>query len=356
MNKQYIDYFIFIFIVSLFLGLSSFIDAMLKKYKEDLQEKWRQKGKIYPFQTFARRWIIFATLLILAIDIFLFVCSLNPRSGITLQVGIGIPLILMPFLLICIYLFLQNIGFVVLSKDSIILHRLWYIKQIPFSEITDIKEYGLGLNPKLIIKSPKSSFKIPSNLENYFEFYFIILENFFIKKIPEFPYTLKISSKTYWFTVGEILILLIFYMGIGLLGFWIPFFAGGKFHFLAFLIIFLLTSFLFIPAIILVVFVSIKRKQPCELILKVDNIHFRFPFNRNIYKKPVNELKGIFLNHRSNLMSFKGLNSTTYDYELVLNFEPDQRIVIDQERARQFGFSIVYLYWMLLKLYKISGK
>jgi len=355
MNTQYLGYFIISIIISLFMGLA-IIDRMIKKYETSLQQKYRQKGKIYSVQAFARKWIIFAILLILSIDIFLFVCSLNPRSGISLQAGIGVPLILMPFLLICIYLFLQNIGFVVLSKDSIILHRLWYIKQIPLREITNIKEYAFGLNPKLIIKFSKSSFKIPSNIENYFELYFILLENYFIEKIPEFPYNLKISSKSYWFTLVGIMILLIFYMGIGFLGFWIPFFAGGKFHFLAFLIIFLLTSFLFIPAIILFISGSIKRKQPCKLILKSDSIQFLFPFNRNIYEKQVNELKGIFLNHRSNLMSFKGFNFTTYDYELVLNFKPDQKIVIDQERARQFGFSIVYLYWLLLKLYKISGK
>jgi len=162
---------------------------------------------------------------------------------------------------------------------------------------------------------------------------------------------------------------ILFYLGIGLMGLWlglargdVPPFTWRWLRDIA--LVFLLVSTLFLPALIFIMrsfftkYGPFKIEQPVAWELYRDKIRYRFP-RGPWQERGARDLQRVTLEPlpftvRARASGFI-IKQNMMRYMLVLEFVGDKRLVIDQERAAQFGESPERLHVMINQLYEIGG-
>ncbi len=190
----------------------------------------------------------------------------------------------------------------------------------------------------------------------------------------EFPairqplYQLKITKWGIAFSVFGILVLLAFYLGLGLLPIWVTL-AKGPLVFddgalfsqdvlRATGFSFAVASFFFIPTLYIftTTFIvgSVRSAQPYAWTFTETTIHYRFPF-QGWQQRPVRHLARIILNDRRMKTGQPKANAPSarivVQPEVVLQFADGQTLAISPDRARQFGVSLPALHTQLCHLY-----
>lgn len=312
-------------------------------------------GKPYAIPAFARASCILVLLLIGMVDVVLFTASLNSQgSGVTSAAGIGVPLLLAPFVVICLYMLLQNNGVVVLTDDAVILRRIWREKQLPYHEIVSIKESSLGLPPNLIVKGTHITLRIPRSVENLPELYRAVMQRISSEhNISALPYRLSLTKTAWFFGIGGVCILIVLYLGIGLAGFWVPYLQKQPPDYGFALFLFAAISVFFLPGIFIFAGETLNVQQPIEMLLSDEAVRFRLP--RGSWQTlPTEQLLAIKLEQVKFPVSVTNLPARIWTeamtYRLILKFNT-QQLVISQDRAKQFGFQPEQLHRVFQQLY-----
>lgn len=349
---------IFVAIILITFGLDRWFD------KRQEQFKLNASGEVYAIPAFARQTCILVVLLFIMVDVILFTASLHPEgTGIAPAAGIGVPLLLAPLMIFCLYMILHHSGVVVLTGDAIILRRLWGEKQLPYHEITEVKESSLWSPFNMVIKGTHAKLSIPRSIENFPELYGALMRQITRKPgvpeitretdFPSFPYHLAPTRKARIFSIGGSCLLIILYLGIGLAGFWVPRIQAKPpaYDFAFFL--FGAISLFFLPAIFIFVKGMIAAKQPIEMTLTAESISFRLP-GKSWQTLPVEQISAIRLEPVKIPISVTSspvrLWTKGTAYRIILKTNT-QQLMIEQDRARQFGFQPEQLYRVFQQLY-----
>ena len=335
------------------------IDRWLGRREIVLQAKNRQRGEVFPIPSFARGACILAVLLTGLLDLVLLASALNgDRTHVSWGAGLGVSLVLAPLLIFCGYMLIHNSGLIILTQDAVILQRLGRDTRLAYQEITGLKEWGIGLPPNLILSGNNATLRIPRSAENWPQLYRTIQHRAGSHpEQPVFPYLLRIKPAAVWLSAAGVVILVVFYLGIGLSTLWLSALQAQAFAPLPALIIFAVTSLFFVPGIIIFIIGSVKPTQPNELVLTAKAIRFRYP--RGEWQAwDVEDLLAVDLKPSQIPISIINLPvrlwGTATTYRLLLSFTRQRQLVIDRDRARQFGTGLEPLYTALNQLYSIS--
>ncbi|MBN2007097.1 MAG: leucine-rich repeat domain-containing protein [Anaerolineae bacterium] len=318
--------------------------------------KINASGKVYAIPGFARTACILALLLIMIVDVVLFIASLNPEgTGIAVAAGIGVPLLLSPLMVICLYMLSHNSGVVVLTKDAITLRHVWDEKQLLYHEITSVKESSLGLPPNMVIKGAHTTLRIPRSVENLPELYRAIMQKSAAKPgAPTFPYRLALTKTAWAFGIGGGCLLVMLYLGIGLAGFWVPYIQAQPPAYDFALFLFAGISIFFLPGIFIFASGTLSAQQPIEMILSNEIIRFRLP-GKSWQTLPVEQMSAIELEPVKVPISLTNspvrIWSEATAYRIILKFST-QHLIIGQDRAKQFGCQPEQLYGVFQQLYR----
>jgi hypothetical protein len=329
-----------------------------------LCRKGRELGQVFAIPPFSRAALLIVLLLIGLVMVVVFVASLNPeRTTISREAGIGVPLLLSPLALFALYMLVNNSGMVILTREAVILRRLGRNKQLPYRHISGIKERTFSILPSLVLKGEDVTLKINRRVENLPGLYAAIRQRTEGERggeRPAFPYHLAVGRSTLWFGVAGAVILLAFYLGTGLAGLWVPAWQGTEPALLPGLLIMGLVSLIFLPVIAIFVVGWFKPRQPSELRLTVDEVRFRYLLGSwQIWAG--DELSSIELQPMhlpvwgSRPVRIWGTRGGTIVYPLSLHFSGQRRLLIDQDRAWQFGYSPERLFDVLRRLYEPRG-
>lgn len=121
-----------------------------------------------------------------------------------------------------------------------------------------------------------------------------------------------------------------------------------------------LASLIFLPVIAIFVVGWFKPRQPSELQLTAGEIRFRYPLG-SWQTWAGDELSSIELQPMnlpvlvSRPVRVWGIRGGTIVYPLSLHFAGQRRLLIDQDRAWQFGYSPERLFDILRRLYESRG-
>lgn len=149
-------------VIVLAFGLAWGLDRWLEARERALQEQSRCMGQVFPIPSFARGQCVLALLLAGAVSLLLFASGLNAgRTRVSLETGVGVPLVLSPLMLFCVYMLAHNSGTVVLTPEAVMLRRLWRDQSLAYGDIVRIESGGLGLPPTLVLKGRRATLKIP---------------------------------------------------------------------------------------------------------------------------------------------------------------------------------------------------
>ncbi len=317
--------------------------------------KLNASGRVYAIPAFARAACILALLLIMIVDVVLFIASRNPEgTGIAAAAGIGVPVLLAPLMGFCLYMLLHNSGVVVLTKEAITLRHVWDEKQLPYHEITSVKESSLGLPPNMVIKGAHTTLRIPRSVENLPELYRAVIQQSAMEPdVPTFPYHLALTKTAWIFGIGGSCLLVMLYMVIGLAGFWVPYIQAQPPAYDFALFLFVAISIFSLPGIFIFISGTLSAQQPIGMILSSETIHFQLP--RGSWQTlPAEQLSVIELEQVKFPVSVTNFPariwSETTTYQLILKFNT-QKLIIGQDRAKQFGFQPEQLRGVFQQLY-----
>jgi hypothetical protein len=182
------------------------------------------------------------------------------------------------------------------------------------------------------------------------------------------PYELRITKWGIAYSIFSILVLLAFYVGLGLLPIWVTLaqgpsgfddgatFSSGVMHATGFFLA--VASFFFVPTLYIfaMIFIvgSVKSAQPYAWTFTETSVHYRFPF-RGWQQRPVRQLTRIILHDRSVKAGQSKANAASVrvgtDPGVILQFADGQTLAISLDRARQFGVSLPALHTQLCQLY-----
>lgn len=354
-----------------------------------LQEA-QKEGPAFRIPPFLRQPTLFVLFASLALSLFIFLCALNgAQTGITMQAGLGIPLIFLPLALGALLFLLHHTGLVVLAAGGVSLRCPGRHRFLPYDEIVELKSQARIFAPGLLIRGRQRTLRIPRTLHDLPRLYQLLLQRVppavrdaaLAGTAPPPPgaaplaagatprngpvVTLAVPRRVWLLYAAGTGLLVLIYLGIGLLGLWmglargeIPPFTGLWLRNAA--IFFLLVSLLFVPAIVFVVrslftpYGPYKIERPVAWELYPDRLRYRFP-RGPWHGRPA----GALLSATLKPMSMKArarvdrvlVQQPITVYLLLLEFAGGRQLCVDQERAYQFGETPERLHAILQHLY-----
>lgn len=345
--------------------LAAWLNLRLTRREAQVRAEKSKSGTVFQIKPFLRGVSLLLAFLIISLDCFLLIASYNSaRSGLAPNTGPIITLLFMPILLFLLYLLYSNSGMVILTAEAVILRRLGRERRLAYQEIESVHEPCIAT--VLTIKGAKRRICIPRLIDQRPQLYRMLLERTpAAPKGAEFPVNLSISILTQCVYVVATVLFIAIYLGIGLIGLWMPLAQGNllplnREGWLGILIPFALVSALFVPALIFIVQSFLGERgafglvRPIEIILQRDEIRYRTP-SSPWKQQALSDLRSITIKtlHSSVRVSYSGavVREQIKQYMLQLNFADDQNWIIDEERARQFGYSAEGLTALLQQLY-----
>jgi hypothetical protein len=346
----------------LILAITGGIEAWIRRRNAKVANQLSARGQVFRIPPFARAYCILVLLLVAFATIFLLAEGIRVwRVEGQVWGGVFVPLILSPLWLFCVYMLIHNSGFVVLTLNGVILHRLGREKQVSYEAITDIRELALALPPNIVIKGPKRALRIPRSVEAFATLYATLIRT--VEPADELetpeapsPLDLRIPRWVINVNVAGALVLTLFYLAVGSIGFWLPSPAQATppIPVAVAVLIFGATSMLFVPLIIFYVLETIRIEEPAAIVFLERAIRFRFPFREWQIRSPADliavDLKTNVKPTKITVGPFEILR-VSRSYPLVIRFSGGQELRISEDRARQLGVTPEHIYVLLQDLY-----
>lgn len=352
---------------------SWFLTRRWAAWEQAARQVAQQEGTVFTIPAFARATTLWVLLTSLAVCLFFMVVALASKSGGSLGSSLGLWLILLPLMASCLYVLLHYTGLVILTPEAVVMRRLGREKRLRYADITAIQELVWGIPPNLVLRGSGQTLRIPRTVEHLPALYAQLLDRIppavrhaLLGLPPDAAvYQLTVRRRArVWYGIGTLLFILL-YLGIGLMGIWIPL-GRGDVPPLTWRwardtgLTFLLVSTLFLPALFFILrsfFTSwgpFGIKQPNALELRPDEIRYRFP--RGAWQtRPARDLQRVVLESEPVMVRARAAGALIEErvmvYRIVLVFVDGEQLTIDQERAVQFGESPERLYQLLKRLY-----
>jgi len=356
-------------------GATWFVNRWWATRERLQQQAAQQEGQVYPIPPLFREPALFVLLTLAMVSLFVAVASFS--GGMTKEAGWGIPLLFSPLMLGSLAWLLHNTGLVLLKKDGIVLRRGRRERFLSYDAIKAVRSSsGLRVEgenrtlriprtvpgfPELyeallsrisrearqasLVHSTRNSARVPDSAENVIQF-----------GIPRRVWGLYLTG-TVLFTA--------LYLGIGLMGLWTSLARGDVPPFTwrwlrDTLILFLLVSALFLPALFWILrsfftaYGPFRIKQPVALELHPQSLRYRFPF-RPWQMSSVTDLQRVWVESVPVEVRARAagaiLSQQVVRLMLLLEFSDSTRLVVDQERAVQLGTSVEQLRAILQQVY-----
>lgn len=344
--------------------LSAGVDRWWAAREHAQQQAARQTGEVFAIPPLLRGPTLFVVFALSAVSLFMLIAALNgPRTGVTLEAGVGLCLIFAPLTVGGTIFLLCNTGMVVLTVEGVVLYRPVRRRLLRYGDIAALTSGAVPFAPALVIRGDGRTLRIPRTIEALPRLYELLLA-----RVPaavrdkalghaapstaDGPvYTFAINRGVWaLYIVGTVLFVAI-YLGIGLMGLWIGLARGDVPPFTArwawdTAITFLLVSVLFVPALIFILrsfftpYGPFRLEQPSALELYRDRVRYRFP-RSSWQERPARDLRRVEVQPLPFTVRARAegaiIEQPMTRYMLVLEFTGAARLVIDQERAAQFG-------------------
>jgi len=356
-------------------GASWFVNRWWTAREQLQQQAAHHEGQVFPIPPLLREPALFVLLTLAAVSLFVAIASLS--GGLTQEAGWGIPLLFSPLMLGALALLLHNTGLVLLKKDGIALRRGRRERLLPYDAIIAVRS-----SFDLRIEGESRTLRIPRTVLGFPELYEALLSRIpqearraslahsarnsarapdFAENVIQFGVPRRIWGL---YMVGTILFTAL-YLGIGLMGLWISLARGDVPPFTwrwlrDTLILFLLVSALFLPALLWILrsfftaYGPFGIKQPVALELYPQSLRYRFPF-RPWQMYSVTDLQRVWVESVPVEVRSRAagaiLSQQVMRLMLRLEFSDGTRLVVDQERAVQLGTSVEQLRAILKQVY-----
>lgn len=360
--------------------LSIVVDRWWTRRELAQQQAARQTSEVFAIPPLLRRSALFAMFGLSAISLFVAIAALNgPQTGITAEAGVGIPLLFSPLIVGGLIFVLHNTGMVTLTAEGVTLRRSGRARFLRYDDIVAVTSQARLFAPGIVIRGHERVLRIPRMLENLPRFYALLLQRVSpavrdaaIGKTAPVPaistvdggpvYAFAISRRVWALYIAGTVLLALIYLGIGLLGIWSGLARGEIPPFNTVwvrnsLIFFLMISVFFVPALIIVIrglttkYGPFKMEQPVAWEFYRDRIHYRLP-RGDWQERPASALLRVTLRPRiATARGGRGIKQEVTLYMLILEFADADPLVIDQERAVQFGQTPERLHMLIGDLY-----
>lgn len=350
----------------------------------------RQTGEVFAIPPQMRRPTLFALFGLSAISLFMLIAALNgPQTGVTLEAGVGLCLLFAPLVIGGLIFLLRHSGLVVLTADGVTLRRSLRCRSVRYADIVAVTAQACLLAPGVLIRGRERGVRIPRGLENFPRCYALLLQRVApavreaalgntaptsaataptAAPVADAPvYAFAVSRRVWALNLGALALLVLLYLGLGLLGIWIGLARGEIPPFNTVrgrnaLIFFALISVFFVPALIISIrslwtrYGPYRMERPVAWEFYGDRIRYRFP-RGGWTEHSAHALQSLTLQPLpARVRGGRGIETTVMLYNLVLEFAEDTggsapTLVIDHERAAQFGQTPERLYQMIVYLY-----
>jgi hypothetical protein len=324
------------------------------------------------------------------------------------QTALALLLTFTPIFAAGLYWLLRNSGLILLSGDAVVLRRLGREKRLPYDEIVELREQNLKrLFTAFVLKGKRRTLRIPHLVTDRAALYATLVNRapHLHPAVPERPaggarragqrviplevpstersstgastaeqtqapetvFHLRVKPVVWWLYGLGVLLLVLLYLGLGLAPLWSALFSGDAPPFDPDLlkgasILFLMLSVIFLPALIFAAHALFTKKgmakHPVEYELHPDRIRYRYLRRSTWEERPAHELKRVILETFpvSVQTRAEGMRFThrVTAHALRLEFAGHRRnkqLVIDRERALQFGKRPENLYELFRRLY-----
>ncbi len=341
------------------------------KWEHAQQQAAQNRGRVFTIPPLARGTMLWLFLTTLGVSLFLYATLRqtppdppDPSVLIFSLVAFAVWVFIPPAWL------WHNSGFVVAQAYTISLWRLGSEKTLPYADIHTLAQ-RFAIPPVLRLRGRKGVLSIPLSVEKQLQLEGLILERISPEaRNKALGATPTPSGNTYRFSIsrrvwalyitGTVLVTLL-YLGFGLLGLWMPWLQGLAPPFTSSMltgaaIMFGMISIFFLPALIIVVhglltpYGPYKTKQPSALELTPRELRYHFP-RGPWYTRSASAVQRIWLELAPVNTQVDGVSITMPHHLLFIEFSDGERLVINQERARQFGTSPEQLYVVFNTLY-----
>lgn len=344
------------------------------------QQAARQTGEVFAIPPLLRRPTLFSVFGLSAISLFVAIAALNgPQTGISAEAGVGIPLLFLPLIVGGLIFLLHNTGMVILTAEGVMLRRSGRARSLRYDEIEAVTSRAHIFSPGILIRGQGRVLRIPRTLENLPRFYALLLQRVSptvrdaaLGKPVVTPttvsqdggpvYTFAISRRVRALYIAGVVLFIFVYLGLGLIGIWSGLAQGEIPPFNTAwvrnsLIFFALISVVFLPALIVVLralttrYGPFKMEQPIAWEFYRERIRYRFP-RGGWQERSARALQRMTLQPLpTSVRGGRGIEITVTLHMLVLEFAEADPLVIDQERAVQFGQTPERLHALLTQLY-----
>ncbi|MFP4346353.1 MAG: hypothetical protein ACLFU8_16805, partial [Anaerolineales bacterium] len=380
------------------------IDRRWSAQEARVLEAARQEGRVFPLPPAFRETILWVLLSLGAVTLMFLG---EPQTALALL------LTFTPVFAAGLYWLLRNSGLVLLTGDAVVLRRLGREKRLPYDEIVELRAQNLKrLFTAFVLQGERRTLRIPHLVTDRAALYTALVNRAphlhpaaqerpdggarraAQRVIPlevsswetanngasDLPSTarqtqaaetlphLQVKPVVWWLYGLGVLFLALIYVGLGLAPLWSALFSGDAPPFDPDLlkgaaILFLMLSVIFLPALIFAFYALFARKgtmakHPVEYELYPDRIRYRYLRQSTWEERPARELKRVILETFpvSVQTRAEGLRFThrVTAHALLLEFAGHKRnkqLVIDRERALQFGKRPENLYELFRRLY-----
>lgn len=352
---------------------SWFLARRWAAWEQAARQVAQQQGAVFAIPSFARAATLWVLLTLGAVCLFFTVVALASQGGVNVGNSLVLWLVLSPVMVACLYLLLHYTGLVILTPEAVVMRRLGREKRLRYADITVVREFAWGIPPNLVLKGAGQTLRIPRTVERLPALYAQVLERIPLA-VRESLFGLPPGAEVYrfairgrawaWYGIGTVVFVLL-YLGIGLLGVWIPL-GRGDIPPLTWRwardagLTFLLVSALFLPALFFIVrsfftaYGPLEIPQPSAWELLPGEIRYRLP--RGAWQtRPAHTLQRVELESEPVKVRARAQGAIIEErvmvYWIVLVFADGEQLTISQERAAQFGESSERLYQLLKRLY-----
>jgi hypothetical protein len=322
--------------------------------------------QVYRVPPLFRQPALLVLALSIVLDLFFLVAGLLGWSGIALGPALLFIVHSAPLLLgVPLYLLYHNSGEIILTDEAVVVRRWGREKRLRYDEVVAVRERDRNLPPNLVLRGEDVRVGIHTQVEPFAQLYERLVQRVEVMRRRAeagFPLRLHVTVQgQVWLIVG-IVLLVAFYLGVGLLPIWSEL-TGEAPNFSPVLlrnaaIWFALLSFVFLPAIYIVVVItvagSLRGGQPAAYEFDEDVVRYRLPFGP-WRSRPAEQLLGIHLKPVETRVRAANQGVTVAEtvrhYEVVLRFAGDRVLEMSLDRIRQFGFTPTKLHARLSRLY-----
>jgi hypothetical protein len=368
------------------VALSRLVDRWWTRRELAQRQAARQTGEVFAIPPQLRSSTLFVIFAALAVSLFMLIATLNSsQTGVTMEAGVGLSLLFSPLTAGGLLFILHNSGMVVLTPEAVTLRRPLRRQSVRYADITALTSRARLFAPGLSIRGRERTLRIPRMLENLPRCYTLLLQRVAPAvrdaslgiAAPTVPatspvdgdpvYAFAVSRRVWALNVGALVLFILIYLGIGLLGIWSGLARGEIPPFNTLwvrnsLIFFAMVSVLFLPALIYLIYSLLTWYGPFKLdrpfAWAFYRDHIRYRFLRGAWKEQsAGALQSLALQPLPvRVRAARGIETEVTLYMLVLKFAVDTQdgprtLVIDHERAVQFGQTPERLHAMLTALY-----